>query len=97
MQRGDVIEGTPAAKILLLDLVCGEAWEQYRPSSAYLSMIHGLIVSGVGYTAGPEARLREGGAFVTLHRPSDTVRGISGINAVGTVYQWAQHLHEVNA
>lgn len=88
-------QGTHSARMLLHELDRGEDPGPYLPRGAHLSMIYGLVVAGVGYTAGPEARVEEGGEFLVLHGKEAAVVGVSGIDAVGTVYQWAKQLHGV--
>jgi hypothetical protein len=89
-------QGTHAVQMLLHTLGRGEDPGQYRPRSAYMAVIYGRMIAGVGYTGYPDTRI-EGGAeeFVVLHEHGDAVVGASGIDAVGTVFQWGQRLHEV--
>lgn len=89
-------QGTHAAHMVLHTLDRGEDPGPYRPRSAYVAMIYGRMIAGVGYTGYPDTRI-EGAAeeFVVLHEHGDAVVGASGIDAVGAVYQWGQRLHEV--
>ncbi|MCW5354650.1 ferredoxin reductase, partial [Pseudomonas aeruginosa] len=55
------------------------------------------MISGVGYTAGADAHLEAGEEFIVRHEIDGIVVGVTGIDAVGTVYQWGQQLHGVRA
>lgn len=88
-------QGTHAAQMLLHTLGRGEDPGPYRPRSAYMAMIYGRMISGVGYTGYPDTRVEGAEEFIVLHERGDTVVGASGIDAVGAVYRWGQRLHEV--
>lgn len=55
------------------------------------------MISGVGYSGDAEAHLEDGEEFVVRHETEGTVVGVTGIDSVGTVYQWGQRLHGVRA
>lgn len=90
-------QGAHAAQTLLHALGRSEDPGPYRPRSAYMAMIHGRVIAGVGFTARPEDAPIEGAEeFVVVHEHGDVVVGASGIDAVGAVYQWGQRLHETS-
>ena len=62
-----------------------------------VAMVYGQMISGVGYTAGADAHLEAGEEFIVRHETDGMVVGVTGIDAVGTVYQWGQQLHGVQA
>ncbi|WP_341855216.1 hypothetical protein [Brachybacterium sp. GPGPB12] len=62
-----------------------------------MAMVYGQMISGVGYTAGADAHLEAGEEFIVRHETDGIVVGVTGIDAVGTVYQWGQQLHGVRA
>ena len=88
-------QGTHAVQMLLHNLGRGEDPGPYRPRSAYMAMIYGRMIAGVGYTGYPDAYIEGAAEFIVLHEHGDAVVGASGIDAVGAVYQWGQRLHEV--
>ncbi|WGW11185.1 FAD-dependent oxidoreductase [Saxibacter everestensis] len=90
-------QGTHAAQMLLHEQGRGEDPGPYRPRSAYMAMIYGQMISGVGYTGHPDTRVEDTEDFIVLHEQGDTVVGASGIDAVGAVYQWSQRLHEARS
>lgn len=88
-------QGAHAAQTLLHSLGRGDDPGPYRPRSAHMAMIHGRVIAGVGFTDSPEDAFIDGvEEFVVLHEHADTVVGVTGIDAVGAVYQWGQRLHE---
>ncbi|MEW2011092.1 NAD(P)/FAD-dependent oxidoreductase [Microbacterium sp. NPDC078814] len=87
-------QGTHAAQMLLHTLGVGEDPGPYLPRSPYMGMIYGQMIAGAGYTGHPETRRADSDEFVVLHGPADTVVGVSGVDAVGTIYQWGQQLHQ---
>lgn len=90
-------QGAHAALMLLHELGQGEDPGPYRPRSAYMSMIYGKMISGVGYTGHPQARVQDSEEFIVLHGSDETVVGASGIDAFGSIYQWGQQLHKVGS
>jgi 3-phenylpropionate/trans-cinnamate dioxygenase ferredoxin reductase subunit len=62
-----------------------------------MAMVYGQMISGVGYSGDAEAHLEDGEEFVVRHETEGTVVGVTGIDSVGTVYQWGQRLHGVRA
>ncbi|MGV8913020.1 MAG: FAD-dependent oxidoreductase [Rhodoglobus sp.] len=88
-------QGTHAAKMLLHTFGLGEDPGPYRPRSAYMAMVYGRMISGVGFTGLPDSGIDGADEFIVLHEYGDVLVGASGIDAVGAVYQWGQHLHEV--
>lgn len=91
-------QGAHAALVALYDLGIGDDPGAYLPRSPYMAMVHGRVISGVGYTGGPRSRLEDGDEFVVRHEDggTGTVTGVTGIDAVSTVYQWAQRLYGVS-
>ena len=75
----------------------GEDPGPYRPRSTYLAMIHGRMISGVGYTGRPGTPVAQSDELVVLHDQDGTVVGVSGIEAVGEIYGWGSRLHEARA
>ena len=69
----------------------------YLPRSPYMALVYGQMISGVGYTAGADAQVEAGEEFIVRHETDGTVVGVTGIDAVGTVYQWGQQLHGLQA
>ncbi|MEO7148084.1 MAG: NAD(P)/FAD-dependent oxidoreductase [Terrimesophilobacter sp.] len=88
-------QGAHAAEMLLHTVGRGEDPGPYRPRSAYMAMIYGRTIAGVGYTGYPDTGIEGAEEFIVLHEHGDTVVGASGVDAVGAVYQWGQRLHEV--
>jgi NADPH-dependent 2,4-dienoyl-CoA reductase/sulfur reductase-like enzyme len=88
-------QGEHAAQMLLHTVGRGEDPGPYRPRSAYMAMIYGRMIAGVGCTGYPDTGIEGAEEFIVLHEHRDTVVGASGIDAVGAVYQWGQRLHEV--
>ena len=88
-------QGTHAARMLLYTLGRVEDPGPYRPRSAYMAMIYGRMIAGVGYTGYPDTRNEGAEEFIVLHEHGGVVVGASGVDAVGAVYQWGQRLHEV--
>lgn len=91
-----VAQGNHAARMLLHDLGRGDDPGSYRPRSAHLAMIYGQAVAGAGLTGHTEGHLTDREEFVVVHEHAGAVIGVSGIDAVGTVYQWAPRLHEMH-
>jgi len=69
----------------------------YLPRSPYIATVHGRLISGVGYTAGADARLEAGEEFIVRHEIDGTVVGVTGIDAVGAVHRRGRQLHGVRA
>lgn len=90
-------QGTHAAQMLLHDLGRGDEPGPYRPRSAYMAMIYGKVIAGVGFTGNPDTRIDDTEEFIVLHEQGDSVVGASGIDAVGAVYQWGPRLHEARS
>ncbi|GAA3232403.1 FAD-dependent oxidoreductase [Oerskovia jenensis] len=90
-------QGVHAAQTVLHDLDLGEDPGPYRPRSAHLAVIHGRMITGVGYTGHPGTRVVPTDGLVVLHEQEGTVVGVSGIDAVGEVYGWGSRLHEARA
>lgn len=90
-------QGTHAAQVALYDLGTGDDPGLYLPRSPYMAMVYGQMISGVGYSGDAEAHLEDGEEFVVRHEMRGAVVGVTGIDAVGTVYQWGQRLHGVRA
>ncbi|WP_282856895.1 NAD(P)/FAD-dependent oxidoreductase [Pseudoclavibacter helvolus] len=90
-------QGTHAAKAALHDLGIGDDPGAYLPRSPYMAMVYGQMISGVGYTASADAHREAGEDFIVRHETDGIVVGVTGIDAVGTVYQWGQQLHGVRA
>lgn len=90
-------QGAHAAQVALYDLGLGDDPGIYLPRSPYMAMVYGQMISGVGYTGEAEAHLEDGEEFVARYEIDGTVVGVTGIDAVGTVYQWGQRLHGVRA
>ena len=55
------------------------------------------MITGVGYLGDADTHVEDGEEFVVRHEQAGTVIGVTGIDAVGTVYQWGQRLHGVRA
>lgn len=89
-------QGAHAAQVVLHDLGIEDDPGAYLPRSPYLAMVHGRVISGVGYTGGTASRFEDGDEFVVRHEKGGVVVGVSGVDAVGTVYQWGQRLHTVS-
>ena len=86
-------QGAHAAAAALHDLGLADDPGAYLPRSPYMAMVHGLMVSGVGTTAAAQAVLEDGEELVVRHEQDGAVVGVTGIDAVGTVYAWGQQLH----
>ena len=84
-------QGAHAARAALHDLGVSD------DPGPYMAMVYGQMISGVGYTAGADAHLEAGEEFIVRHETDGIVVGVTGIDAVGTVYQWGQQLHGVRA
>lgn len=87
-------QGAHAAEVALHDLGLGDDPGPYRPRSPFMAMVYGRTIAGVGLT-GDGGRLVAGDEFVVHHERQGTVVGVTGIDAVGTVYRWGQRLHTV--
>lgn len=90
-------QGAHAAQAALHDLGISDDPSTYLPRSPYMAMVYGQMISGVGYTAGTNTYLEAGEEFIVRHETDGMVVGVTGIDAVGTVYQWGQQLHGVQA
>lgn len=90
-------QGAHAAQAALHDLGISDDPGTYLPRSPYMAMVYGQMISGVGYTAGTNTYLEAGEEFIVRHETDGMVVGVTGIDAVGTVYQWGQQLHGVQA
>ena len=88
-------QGAHAARAALHDLGLADDPGTYLPRSPYMAMVHGLMVSGVGTTAAAQAIPEHGNELVVRHEKNGAVVGVTGIDAVGTVYAWGQRLHGV--
>lgn len=88
-------QGAHAAQSALHGLGLAEDPGAYLPRSPYMAMVHGLMVSGVGTTVGAQAVPEDGQEFVVRHEKDGLVVGVTGVDAVGTVYAWGQRLHGV--
>ncbi|WP_145000516.1 FAD-dependent oxidoreductase [Kocuria rhizophila] len=90
-------QGAHAAQAALHDLGISDDPGTYLPRSPYMAMVYGQMISGVGYTAGTNTYLEAGEEFIVRHETDGMVVGVTGIDAVGTVFQWGQQLHGVQA
>lgn len=90
-------QGTHAAQVALHDLGLGDNPGAYLPRSPYMAMVYGQMISGVGYTAGADAHLETGEEFIVRHEVDGVVVGVTGIDAVGAVYQWGRQLRSVRS
>ena len=87
-------QGAHAALHLLHTIGDGDDPGRYVPRSAFLAMIHGHVLSGIGLTSAPITRVHPGEEFVQVHEHLDgTPVGVSGIDAVLAVHQWRDRLH----
>lgn len=87
-------QGTHAAQEILFQTGLGTDPGPYRPRSPFMAMIHGHMLSGVGFTATQSARIEPGDEVVFIHEHSDgTPVGASGLDAVLAVHQWKDRLH----
>lgn len=89
-------QGGHAAQVALHHLSIGDDPGAYTPRSPYMAMVHGRMISAVGYIGGADSHREDGHEFVIRHEVGGTVSGVTGIDAVATVYQWGQRLHEVS-
>lgn len=85
-------QGIHAAQAAMHDLGIGDDPGAYLPRSHYMAMVYGQVISGVGYTLAAETSLDSGEEFIVLHETDGVLVGVTGINAVGTVYNWGQRL-----
>lgn len=90
-------QGAHAAQVALHELGLADDPGAYLPRSPYMAMIYGQMITGVGYLGDAETHVEDGEEFVVRHEQDGTVIGVTGIDAVGTVYQWGQRLHGVRA
>ncbi|RGE19055.1 FAD-dependent oxidoreductase [Leucobacter sp. wl10] len=88
-----VAQGTHAARVALHDLDLGDDPGPYLPRSPFLALVYGHAITGVGATVGATSLLETGDEFVVRHERGDSVIGVTGIDAVGTVAQWGPRLH----
>lgn len=88
-------QGAHAAQVALYDLGLRDDPGGYLPRSPYMATIYGQIIAGAGYTSGGDARLETGKEFIVRHEAEGVVVGITGIDAVGTVYAWSRQLHSI--
>lgn len=87
-------QGAHAAQHLLHALGRGLDPGPYLPRSAFLAMIHGHVVSGIGLTATGAARIEPGEGLIQVHEHVDgTPIGVSGLDAVLAVHGWRDRLH----
>lgn len=91
-----VAQGTHAARSLLHALARSEDPGPYRPRSAYMAMVYGQVIAGAGYTGTPATLAEAGDELISLHEKNETVVGVSGVDAVGTIYKWGRRLHELS-
>ncbi|MHA7133736.1 FAD-dependent oxidoreductase [Oerskovia turbata] len=90
-------QGAHAARVLLHRVGRGEDPGPYRPRSAYLALVYGRMVSGVGHTGLPGTPVAGAEGLVVVHERGGVVVGASGLDAVGAVYGWGGRLHEAPA
>lgn len=90
-------QGAHAAQVALHDLGLAEDPGAYLPRSPYMAMVYGQMITGVGYLGDAETHVEDGEEFIVRHEQDGTVIGVTGIDAVGTIYQWGQRLHGVRA
>lgn len=90
-------QGAHAALSALHDLGLADDPGAYLPRSPYMAMVHGRVICGVGTTVGAQPLVEDSDEFVVRHENGGTVVGVTGIDAVGTVYPWGQRLHAVPA
>lgn len=86
-------QGTHAACSLLHDVGLSDDPGRYLPRSAFIAMLYGRAVAGVGVISDTSARIVEGPEFVVEHELDGALVGVSGIDAVGTVYSAGPRLH----
>lgn len=60
-------QGTHAAQTALHDLGIGEDPGAYVPRSPFIAMVHGRILSGVGYIGGADSHREAGDEFIVRH------------------------------
>lgn len=89
-------QGTHAALAALHDLGFGDDPGAYLPRSPFMAMVYGRMISGVGFIGSSGRRRPDDQEFVVEHETAGTVSGVTGVDAVGTVYQWAPRLHGVS-
>jgi len=86
-------QGAHAARSVLHDLGLEDDPGRYMPRSAFIAMLYGQAIAGAGLIGGAQARVVDGAEFVVEHELAGTLVGVSGIDAVGTVYSAAPRLH----
>jgi 3-phenylpropionate/trans-cinnamate dioxygenase ferredoxin reductase subunit len=86
-------QGVHAAESMLHGLGLAADPGAYLPRSPYMASIHGRSVSGAGSSAGTPNILEDGSELVVQHEQNGNAIGVTGIDAVDTIYSWAQRLH----
>lgn len=86
-------QGVHAAEAMLHGLGLADDPGAYLPRSAYMASIYGRSVCGAGSSAGTPTVLEDGSEFVVRHEQNGNAIGVTGIDAVGTIYSWTQQLH----
>ena len=87
-------QGAHAAAALLHDHTGQPDHGPYRPRRSYGALIHGIAITGIGYTATGEARSVPGPDLVVEHTLNGAVVGIVAVDAVTAAHQRAEGLHE---
>ncbi|UNK70851.1 NAD(P)/FAD-dependent oxidoreductase [Microbacterium sp. H1-D42] len=82
-------QGAHAAQAVLHDLTGADDPGAYEPHSPYLAMVHGRAIAGAGLLVGDEEHVAADSGLAVVHRVAHVAVGVSGIDAVGAVYQWA--------
>ncbi|WP_347125477.1 NAD(P)/FAD-dependent oxidoreductase [Microbacterium sp. SY138] len=89
-------QGAHAAAALLHDHLDSDDPGPYRPRSSYGALIHGTVISGIGYTTTTNEHTRFEDTLV-MHMAGDTIVGVTGIDQVTAVHQNSARLHVVAA
>lgn len=90
-------QGAHAATMVLSDRGCAPDPGPYRPRSPFMAMVHGKAIAGAGLTTYPATRPAASDKLLVLHEHGDTVIGVSGVDAIASVYQWSPRLHQATA
>lgn len=86
-------QGVHAAQAALYEITGDYDPGEYRPRSSHMAMVYGQMILCTGMVDQGEHLVDDGEEFVVYHRDHGTVVGVSGIDAVATVYQWSDQLH----
>lgn len=86
-------QGAHAAAVLLHDHVDADDPGPYRPRSPHGALIHGMAISGIGYTStGDERASLE--YDIVAHTVGEKMVGVTGIDQVTLVHETAARIHE---